>query len=205
MQVSCRRHGTARTAALEDEWVDRRPVSRVLSVPGDRVAVHRTVIPLDERSPARSSSLPAARRVATPWSRRAVSRRLFGLAPAGVCRATRVATGAVGSYPTLSPLPPLTHEAIAEAVCFLLHCPSREARAARAQALPGNLPCGARTFLGGVVQARSDATVRPATTHWSCLQYTRNGMRSVRGGGLRAHLTTSARISPVMSERVMRS
>jgi len=35
-----------------------------------------------------------------------------------------------------------------EAVCFLLHCPSHEARAACAQELPGNLPCGARTFLG---------------------------------------------------------
>ena len=30
---------------------------------------------------------------------------LFGLAPRGVCRAPDVATGAVGSYPTVSPLP----------------------------------------------------------------------------------------------------
>ena len=30
---------------------------------------------------------------------------LFGLAPRGVCRAPDVATGAVGSYPTFSPLP----------------------------------------------------------------------------------------------------
>jgi len=37
---------------------------------------------------------------------------------------------------------------VSEAVCFLLHYPSREARAARAQALPGSLPFGARTFLG---------------------------------------------------------
>jgi hypothetical protein len=31
--------------------------------------------------------------------------RLFGLAPGEVCRATLVTQGAVGSYPTLSPLP----------------------------------------------------------------------------------------------------
>lgn len=33
---------------------------------------------------------------------------LFGLAPRGVCRASRVATRAVGSYPTVSPLPSAT-------------------------------------------------------------------------------------------------
>ena len=32
-------------------------------------------------------------------------RRLFGLAPTGGCRATAVASDAVGSYPTVSPLP----------------------------------------------------------------------------------------------------
>src|SRR5437870_324745 len=36
---------------------------------------------------------------------RAGSPLLFGLAPRGVFRASRVATGAVGSYPTFSPLP----------------------------------------------------------------------------------------------------
>ena len=38
---------------------------------------------------------------------RASSPLLFGLAPRGVCRAPDVATGAVGSYPTFSPLPAL--------------------------------------------------------------------------------------------------
>ena len=80
-------------------------------------------------------------------ARRVISRRLFGLAPTGVYRATFVTEGAVGSYPTLSPLPrPRLPETTA--VCFLLHCPSHEAHAACAQALPGSLPCGARTFLG---------------------------------------------------------
>ena len=35
-----------------------------------------------------------------------VSHRIFGLAPAGVCPAIHVATNAVGSYPTVSPLLP---------------------------------------------------------------------------------------------------
>ena len=48
-----------------------------------------------------------------------LSRRLFDLAPAGVCRATRVTASAVGSYPTVSPLP-----ARVQAVFFLWHFPS---------------------------------------------------------------------------------
>ena len=56
------------------------------------------------------------------------------------CRAT-LAPHAVRSYRTLSPLPdPLAGPS---AVCSLLHWPSAHA----AQALPGTLPCGARTFL----------------------------------------------------------
>jgi hypothetical protein len=46
---------------------------------------------------------------------------LFGLAPCGVYRAVVIAADAVGSYPTLSPLPPALRP---EAVCFLLHWPS---------------------------------------------------------------------------------
>ena len=66
------------------------------------------------------------------------------------CRS--VARLAVGSYPTVSPLPdPLAGPS---AVCSLLHFPSARA----AQALPGTLPCGARTFLG---IPKNDATVRP--------------------------------------------
>ena len=53
-----------------------------------------------------------------------------------------VATGAVRSYRTLSPLPS-PHRCGAWAVCSLLHFPWARAP----QALPGTLPCGARTFL----------------------------------------------------------
>jgi len=53
-----------------------------------------------------------------------------------------VATGAVRSYRTVSPLPS-PHCCGAWAVCSLLHFPWARAP----QALPGTLPCGARTFL----------------------------------------------------------
>ena len=77
---------------------------------------------------------------------------LFGLAPSGVYPATTVAGSAVRSYRTISPLPevgagaefveaPLRPQP--RAVYFLWHFPSAHA----AQALPGTLPCGARTFL----------------------------------------------------------
>src|SRR6185312_13598029 len=66
------------------------------------------------------------------------------------CRS--VARLAVGSYPTVSPLPdPLAGPS---AVYSLLHFPSARA----AQALPGTLPFEARTFLGALA---NDATVRP--------------------------------------------
>ena len=63
-----------------------------------------------------------------------------------------LAPRAVGSYPTVSPLPRTL--AGRSAVCSLLHFPSARA----AQALPGTLPCGARTFLGGIAP---DATAWP--------------------------------------------
>src|SRR5476651_248935 len=66
---------------------------------------------------------------------------LFGLAPGGVCRAADVATRAVRSYRTISPLPaPLARHL---GGFFLLHFPWTRAP----QALPGTVPYGARTFL----------------------------------------------------------
>src|SRR2546423_14328525 len=83
-------------------------------------------------SPATSRGLPAAR------ATRAGSRCLLGLAPTGGYRATPVTRRAVGSYPTVSPLP-----LDKRAVCFLWPFPSPHG----AQGLPGSLPSGARTFL----------------------------------------------------------
>ena len=66
---------------------------------------------------------------------------LFGLAPGGVYPAAAVATSAVRSYRTISPLPPV--RMTGSAVSFLWHFPWTCAP----QALPGTLPYGARTFL----------------------------------------------------------
>src|SRR5579884_3692047 len=105
------------------------------------------VISLGWLSPATSCGLPAAR------ATRAGSRCLLGLAPTGGCRAASVTRRAVGSYPTVSPLP-----LGQRAVCSLWPCPSPYG----AQALPGSLPCGARTFLSvPLLPARRDHHALP--------------------------------------------
>ena len=131
-----------------------RTVSRVLF----RRQAGRMVICLGRPSPIASSSLPAATdRIPEGTGRGAVwvtPRRLFGLAPTGGYRAAPVTGSAVGSYPTLSPLPVVRLRA-RRAVCFLLPCPSP----CGAQALPGSLPDGARTFLER--RSARDHHVRP--------------------------------------------
>lgn len=99
------------------------PISRVLSW---------AAIPLGPPLLTASSSLPGsdASHVIAP---------LFGLAPDEVCRAVRVTTSAVGSYPTISPLPVLANLG----GIFLLHCLSPHG----ARPLAGILLYGARTFL----------------------------------------------------------
>ncbi len=60
---------------------------------------HRAIIPLRAALPRRSSGLPGS------GASHAIA-PLFGLAPDGVCRASPVASPAVGSYPTgLAPCP----------------------------------------------------------------------------------------------------
>src|SRR5258706_740484 len=109
-----------------------RPLSRVLSW---------TVIPLGCASPRSSSDLPGSLTWTTWCGRHAPRASLFGLAPGGVCRAADVATRAVRSYRTISPLPvPLAQHL---GGIFLLHFPWAHAP----QALPGTVPYGARTFL----------------------------------------------------------
>src|SRR5690606_35459381 len=113
-----------------------RPISRVLS---------RAVLPLGAASPLRSSSLPGP-------DAGHVMRSLFGLAPGGVCRAGLLP----GSRCALTtPFHPY-HARLATPFggIFLLHFPSARA----AQALPGTVPCGARTFLGILA---NDATAWP--------------------------------------------
>ncbi len=86
---------------------------------------------------------------------------LLELAPYGACRADPVARAAVGSYPTLSPLPLVVRP---WAVCFLLRFPSPCTlpcgRVHNARALPGVfLFPGVRTFLG--TDAGSDGAAIP--------------------------------------------
>ena len=76
---------------------------------------------------------------------------LFGLAPDGVFRASALALGAVGSYPTFSPLP--ASLAKLRRFKFLWHCPSAGLAAWPPACIPdksglrGIAPCGVRTFL----------------------------------------------------------
>ena len=156
-EVASRRSAAERRRLRREERSvrRRRPVSRVLSD-------GRARTPIARRRPGRPdghfSRSAVARTLEQPTrgcagdrlpagSRRAASRRIFGLAPAGVYPATPVARRAVRSYRTFSPLPDSFGLAPSgpSAVCFLWHCPSHPRECA--QALPGNPPCGARTFL----------------------------------------------------------
>ena len=150
--------------AQHERWRSR-PISRVLSW---------TVIPLGARSPVRSSNLPgdsADRLIVT----------LFGLAPGGVCRAgllpgSRCALTAP-FHPCHASCPSLAAIAGAFGGIFLLHFPS----ACAAQALPGTVPCGARTFLGIV---SNDATVWP-TPPWALSHATASAAHSPPYSALR--------------------
>ena len=104
-----------------------RPVSRVLS---------KATIHLGCASPHTSSDLPES-------GADHAHGFLFGLAPGGVYPAALVTGNAVRSYRTISPLPSNKAWPRCLAVYFLWHCPSTRA----AQALPGTLSYGARTFL----------------------------------------------------------
>ena len=106
-----------------------RPVSRVLS---------RTIIPLESPSPATSSGLPESTR-----DSRCHLRGDFPIWPCSrwglPCRPCCHVRGAL--LPHRFTLASAISDA--SAVCFLLHFPSAHA----AQALPGTLSTGARTFL----------------------------------------------------------
>src|SRR5687767_11316474 len=71
----------------------------------------------------------STRGVPASW---ALSRRLFDLAPAGVCRAAHVTVSAVGSYPTFSPLPAILGRRF-------VFCGTVRRAEMHAQELPGNL------------------------------------------------------------------
>jgi hypothetical protein len=128
------------------------------------------IIPLGPGSHRDSSSLPEGP------DELGSSPLLFGLAPRGVCRAPDVAIGAVGSYPTVSPLPTLSPTAtrlrrllsgrpkvflrkateahhtgglfsVALSVTGNLASLARTARRVSPLALPGALPLGLRRLV----------------------------------------------------------
>ena len=81
-----------------------RPVSRVLW--GGLLRARVTAIHLGRPLPDASRNQPERLAWKPAGTGRGSTSLLFGLAPGGVYRAGSVAGPAVGSYPTLSPLPP---------------------------------------------------------------------------------------------------
>lgn len=97
------------------------PVSRVLYGPRPLRRENVAAIHLGRMLPCASRNLPGR------WAGNSprgfpLAPPLFGLAPGGVYRAAPVASRAVGSYPTLSPLPRI-RQSRTVAVCFLWHFP----------------------------------------------------------------------------------
>jgi hypothetical protein len=66
----------------------------------------------------------------------------------------------VGSYPTISPLPGAIARDVGGILSVALSVGDPKTTA---QALPGSVPNGARTFLGATLSRARDATVRPAS------------------------------------------
>ncbi len=97
-------------------------------------------IHLGRRSPGASCGLPGDR------SRWATTLPCLALVRVGFALPRRLPGRAVGSYPTVSPLPTLGHRKASCGRRSVLCGTTPSARAARV--LPGTLPCGARTFLG---------------------------------------------------------
>lgn len=120
----------------EDDF--ERAVSRILSAPFSRTK---------ERIIYLCSQYPKPGRFPGPRSGPLLG-FLFGLAPDGVFRASAIALGAVGSYPTLSPLPAGPKPGRRSVLCgtfrrLVLHQPP----ACIPCGLRGVAPCGVRTFL----------------------------------------------------------
>ena len=131
----------------------RRSVSRVLSRPGGppkgRIAGAGMAIHLGRPSPNASCDRPERRRERPARWRRRCRRRLpllLGLAPGGVFPATAVTGGAVRSYRTISPLPPMpSHDGTAWARRYVF-CGTFPG-VAPAGRYPAPCLRGARTFL----------------------------------------------------------
>src|SRR5690349_12386347 len=83
---------------------------------------------------------------------------LLGLAPGGVYPAAAVAGGAVRSYRTISPLPPVPRKADELGGVFLWHFPWGRPR----RALPGTVPPWSPDFPPCAERTRRRAAIRPS-------------------------------------------
>ena len=127
---------TARNPLLQREC--RSPVSRILSIPLARDWTAISLAPPERSAPLARSATN------TRGSNGRAALPLLCLAPRGVCRATSVTLGAVGSYSTISPLPvPL--RAIGGILSAALSV--RIPHGIRPPFSRGALPFGVRTFL----------------------------------------------------------
>ena len=127
------------------------------SVPGRLAALRSATIPLGLPSPTGSCGPPAGSD-GPPSNACAAARlppsRLLTLLRVGFTEPPRSPGVLVVSYTTVSPLPRLPLRG-SGAVCSLWHCPAGRP----GLPLTTTLPCGVRTFLGGVQAPRRD---RPA-------------------------------------------
>ena len=170
--------------------IARRSVSRVLS---RRAFAAEMAIHLGRSLPNASRDRPERRRGRPARQRPQVVIRgrrlplLLGLAPGGVCPAAAVAGGAVRSYRTISPLPPMpSHEAIPGTTglggMFLWHFPWGRPR----RALPGTVPPWSPDFPPSRRPQGRQESGHPTVWHgtiWDALRLLQTGPANRERGG----------------------
>ncbi len=146
-------------------------------------------IPLEPMSPSASRGQPGGRG-GNPLPLKPEPGRqpsLFGLAPGGVCRAAAIAGGAVGSYPTVSPLPEARMRRGRSVLCGTFP------GLASAGRWPAPSSRGARTFLQRGI-APAPAVARPPGTDALLRPRGAPGQASMRASSpaMRARVSASA-------------
>ena len=82
-----------------------RPISRILSRGLPLMDDHSSDHAVTDTATAANPDLLERKKLRRHARRHRSTRSLFGVAPGGACHAAAVASRAVGSYPTVSPLP----------------------------------------------------------------------------------------------------
>jgi hypothetical protein len=137
-----------------------RPVGGILSSASRRLCDHPSV------RPTSGLPLPRERRTGRPYP-------TFGLAPGGVCRATRVTPGAGALLPHRFTLA-CARRTGPSAVCSLWHFPAGRPD----WPLASTLPCGVPTFLSPVARGPRTAVTRPTHHHPRSLPSAAPGTRT---------------------------